>query len=112
MVFCEQADYYLKHETQFRLGTLVTEQSHPVTAHLSAVASKDPLAALRLLHQVDLDLLPAIDRVASQLPALVDAITHALQHGKNIIFTGCGATGRLSIQMETWWRQYCDTHLQ
>jgi len=49
----ERSDDFLKISSQFKLGSLVTEQSHPVTANLSAVARRDIAAALDLLFQVD-----------------------------------------------------------
>ncbi len=48
---------FLKISSQFKLGALVTEASHPVTAHLSDVANKDIPAALNLLFQTDEDVL-------------------------------------------------------
>ena len=37
---------------------------------------------------------------------LVDAFVRALNAGKRIFFTGCGATGRLSILLEAAWRRF------
>ena len=46
---------FLQISGQFKLGALVTESSHPVTANLSDVASQDIAAALKLLFDVDDD---------------------------------------------------------
>ena len=46
---------FLKISSQFKLGVLVTESSHPVTANLSDVAKADTAAALKLLFDVDED---------------------------------------------------------
>ena len=46
---------FLKIADQFKLGALTTESSHPVTAELSEVARKDIVAGLKLLLDVDDD---------------------------------------------------------
>ena len=53
----QRADEFLKIADQFKLGALVTESSHPVTADLSEVAKRDTAAALDLLFHVDEDVL-------------------------------------------------------
>ena len=50
-----RSDEFLKISGQFKLGSLVTEASHPVTAKLSDVAKSDTAAALKLLFDVDED---------------------------------------------------------
>ena len=53
----QRSDEFLKISGQFKLGALVTESSHPVTANLSEVAEKNIAAALKLLFEVDADVL-------------------------------------------------------
>ena len=36
----------------------------------------------------------------------VSAMTRALADGRRVFFTGCGATGRLSILLEAAWREF------
>jgi len=50
----ERSEEFLKISSQFKLGALVTESSHPVTASLSDVAKADVAAALKH-HFVDRD---------------------------------------------------------
>ena len=61
-----RSDDFLKISAQFKLGSLVTESSHPVTASLSDTARVDIAAALKLLFQVDYDVL-ATYRLGSPL---------------------------------------------
>ena len=49
----KRSDEFLKISGQFKLGALTTESSHPVTANLSEVARTDIAAALKLLFDVD-----------------------------------------------------------
>ena len=51
----QRSDDFLKIADQFKLGGLITESSHPVTANLSDTAKRDLAAALRLLFDVDDD---------------------------------------------------------
>ena len=63
----EQAMRFIKNETQFHLGYLPTEQSHPKTRGLSQALQKDTAQGLRMLLSVDDDLPPvATQAIASE----------------------------------------------
>lgn len=99
---------FLKIADQFKLGALTTESSHPITANLSEVAKQDIAAGLKLLFDVDDDVVRkyrefAASGCAGQIAATVVA---ALRNGGNLYFTGCGSTGRLSIQLASIWRDF------
>ena len=104
----KKAKEFLSREQAFRLGELVTESSHPKTKTLSQTAAKDVPAAIRLLQSVDDDIPPAMKKVFEHdsFGRLVEAFSRALAAGKRIYFTGCGATGRLSILLEAAWRRF------
>ncbi|MDR3459383.1 MAG: hypothetical protein P4N60_18295 [Verrucomicrobiae bacterium] len=108
----ERSDEFLKIAGQFKLGALVTEQSHPVTANLSAVARKDIAAALDLLFQVDEDVLNKYrEFVASgRAEKIAATVTAAIKAGGKVFFTGCGSTGRLSILLDSVWRDFWHQH--
>ncbi len=103
----EKADHFIARETEFHLGALPTEQSHPLTANLDRVLAADTAEGIDLLLSVDLDLVPMLRRVMCGAPfqALVKAFTRAISENKRIVFTGCGATGRLSILLDAAWRK-------
>lgn len=102
----ERAKKFLSEEKAFRLGQLPTESSHPKTQALSEAARFDLPAAIRLLQAVDEDIPPAMEKVFQQdvFSELVDSFIDVLNSGRRIYFTGCGATGRLSILLEAAWR--------
>ena len=104
----EKAARFLKEETAFRLGELPTESFHPKTERLSQVANDDLAAGIRLLQSVDDDMPPVADKIlASEVfGQLVDCFVHTLEGGGRVFFTGCGATGRLSILLEAAWRRF------
>jgi N-acetylmuramic acid 6-phosphate etherase len=103
----KKAEEFLSRERAFRLGELVTEAFHPKTKTLSQTTTDLP-AAIRLLQSVDDDILPAMKKVLEQdsFSRLVEAFGEAMSNGKRIYFTGCGATGRLSILLEATWRRF------
>ena len=105
----KRAEEFLKREGAFRLGELLTEAFHPKTRMLSQTAVVDLPAAIRLLQSVDDEIPPAMEKVLRQdsFGRLVDAFSEALSAGRRIYFTGCGATGRLSILLEAAWRRFC-----
>jgi len=104
----KRAEEFLRRERAFRLGELLTESSHPKTKTLSQTAAVDLPAAIKLLQSVDNEIPPAMKKVLQQdsFRELIDAFVRALSTGKRIYFTGCGATGRLSILLEAAWRRF------
>src|SRR5436309_10339790 len=104
----KRAEEFLQLSDQFRLGALTTESSHTVTANLSQVAKLDTSAALKLLFDVDDDVVRKYREFAGsgQAGKIEATVLHALEHGGKLFFTGCGSTGRLSIQLVSIWREF------
>ena len=104
----EKAKKFLTAEQAFRLGELLTESFHPKTRQLSQIAQDDLKAAIRMLQSVDWEIPPAMEKVFGQdaFAKLVAAFIRAMDNGRRIYFTGCGATGRLSILLEASWRRF------
>jgi N-acetylmuramic acid 6-phosphate etherase len=107
--WAQRSDEFLKISSQFQLGALITETSHPVTARLSDTAKSDIAAALKLLFDVDADVLRKFrEFVASGCAVKIkDVLLQSLEDGGRIFFTGCGSTGRLSILLDSIWRDFC-----
>lgn len=99
---------FLKIADQFKLGALTTESSHPVTANLSEVTKQDIAAGLKLLFDVDDDVVWKYREFAESGRArkIADTVLTALKNEGNLYFTGCGSTGRLSIQLASIWRDF------
>jgi N-acetylmuramic acid 6-phosphate etherase len=99
---------FLKISAQFKLGALVTESSHPATADLSAVAQEDTTAALRQLFQADADVLGRYGEfaVSGRAAEINEVLIRTMRAGGRIFFTGCGSTGRLSILLDSIWRDF------
>jgi N-acetylmuramic acid 6-phosphate etherase len=103
-----RSDEFLRISDQFQLGSLTTESSHPVTAHLSDVAKHDVSSALGQLFDVDQDVLRRYGEFvhSGRAAGIKEAVLAALRHGGKLFFTGCGSTGRLSIQLVSIWRDF------
>lgn len=104
----KRSEDFLKISGQFKLGALVTESSHPATANLSEVAKKDIAAALGLLFRADADVISKFREFAQSGRAsqIADIIVKTVRNGGRIFFTGCGSTGRLSIFLDSVWRDF------
>ena len=104
----KRAEEFLKVSDQFQLGALTTESSHPVTVNLSETARRDISAALGLLFEVDGDVLRKYREFveSGRAHGIKEALLLSLKRGGRIFFTGCGATGRLSIQLVSIWREF------
>jgi N-acetylmuramic acid 6-phosphate etherase len=103
-----RSDEFLRIADQFKLGALTTESSHPVTAKLSDVAKRDIAAGLKLLFDVDDDVVRKYREFtqSGRAQQIAATLLRALKSGGNVFFTGCGSTGRLSIQLVSIWRDF------
>src|SRR5215472_11949043 len=104
----KRSEEFLKISGQFKLGALVTESSHPVTADLSEVAKQDIAKALDLLFQVDNDVIAKYREFveSGRAEQIKETVLRAVNNGGKIFFTGCGSTGRLSILLVSIWRDF------
>ena len=112
---------FVEHERQFQLGFLPTEQSNPITATLEEDFKRSVVAGLQCLQRADRQIPITMRHVfsSSQFEILVDSMVKtvtaptttvsapaATSHSPRIVFSGCGATGRLAIVLESMWRDF------
>lgn len=105
MSFVQKAQSFLKIAPQFKLGHLVTESFHPKTTKLSQLVNEDISLALSLLQDVDHDAFNLMHDKNDALWELAHEIQDTLSQGHKVYMCGCGATGRLSLVLETLYRQ-------
>jgi N-acetylmuramic acid 6-phosphate etherase len=108
----QSAQEFLRESSQFRLGELPTESSHPLTTQLSELAQKDLAAAIRLFKDVEILALGNLHHSHAQIEQLSLDMLACLREGGRLFFCGCGATGRLSISLESNWRESLQNHLR
>jgi len=101
----EKAENFLSISSQYKLGKLVTESSHPGTRDLSYLALHNLPEAVAKLKELDDSTIKVLSEKLPEICYLKATISDTLKQGNNIYFCGCGATGRLSLTIETLWRQ-------
>ena len=100
---------FIDNEKQFHLGFLPSEQSNPITATLEEDFKRSTLAGVQCLQRGDRQIPKTMRHVfaGEKFEKLVSSMVETLQAPKGrIIFSGCGATGRLSILLESMWRDF------
>ena len=100
---------FIDNEKQFHLGFLPTEQSNPITATLEEDFKRSTLAGVQCLQRGDRQIPITMRHVfaGEKFEKLVASMVDTLKAPKGrIIFSGCGATGRLSILLESMWRDF------
>ncbi len=104
----KNAEHFLSNEKQFHLGILPTEQSNPKTRNIDQIFTKNPADGVKMLLNIDRDVVEMAKRVQAgkELTQVVEAGFNTICSGGKIIFSGCGATGRLSILLESMWRRF------
>ncbi len=105
MTPAEKTKAFLEISSQFKLGHLVTESFHPLTQDLSHLVKTNLPAAFKLLQDVDRRALHILSTKKDLIWELSQSIQKTLQSGHKIFMCGCGATGRLSLVLETLFRQ-------
>ena len=101
----DKAEKFLAIASQYKLGKLITEASHPYTRDLSDLAKENLPEAIAKLKELDNQTLRVLSEKKPAIFYLKDAIRETFNSGNDIYFCGCGATGRLSLTIETLWRQ-------
>jgi len=101
----KKAEAFLSVSSQYKLGKLITESSHPYTRNLSFLASENLPEAIAKLKELDNEVIRVLSEKKNDIFYLKEAINKTIKSGNNIYFCGCGATGRLSLTIETLWRQ-------
>ena len=100
---------FIDNEKQFHLGFLPTEQSNPITATLEDDFKRSTLAGVQCLQRGDRQIPITMRHIfaGEKFEKLVASMVETLRAPKGrIIFSGCGATGRLSILLESMWRDF------
>ncbi len=105
MGYAEKAKEFLQTGQKFRLGDLTTEKPHPLTENLSQMSVHELPRAIESLKTVDLKALELIMPCVTKIKSLQRAIQQCLNSGGRIFLCGCGATGRLSLALESLWRK-------
>ncbi len=99
------ASEFLAISSQFKLGHLQTESFHPVTKSLSQTLKNNIKEGIGLLKKVDQLALEKLRAKDHEVYLMSVKMHEVLSQGGRVFFCGCGATGRLSLVVETLYRQ-------
>ena len=100
---------FIENEKQFHLGFLPTERSNPLTASLERDFKRSTLAGVECLQRADRQMPVTLRHsfASAEFRALAGAIEAVMRAEKGrVVFSGCGATGRLAIVLESMWRDF------
>ena len=104
-----KAREFLEGQKSFRLGFLPTERSNPITASLERDFRRSFTDGVECLQRADRQVAITLRHslVSKEFYELCDAMESALRSPKGrIVFSGCGATGREAILLESMWRDF------
>lgn len=103
-----KARNFIENEKEFHLGFLPTEQPNAKTLTLDKTFMKSTEDGVKMLQSVDRDVLAMAKRIlaSSEFAKMKQAVYTAVTSGSKVVFSGCGATGRLSILLESMWRKF------
>jgi N-acetylmuramic acid 6-phosphate etherase len=100
----QKAAEFLDVAAKFQLGSLPTEQRHPLTYELADLSRHNIPEALRIMTDIDIGVIKDVLAKAPELKKLETALRDTFAAGNRVFFYGCGATGRLSLSIEYIWR--------
>jgi N-acetylmuramic acid 6-phosphate etherase len=103
-----QLEEFLKRQREFALGHLPTEGFHPETRNLSDLVHEDLFAAIKSVQNIDLAAMDKTEAQTDRIQSLADIIQQTIQNQHRVFLSGCGATGRLALALESTWRK---THI-
>ncbi len=99
-----QLEDFIQKSSYFSLGHLPTEGFHPATSNLSALTVSNPDEAIRLIGRVDAEAIQTLRDSLESIQNLSAEIQVTLEHGNRVFISGCGATGRLALALESTFR--------
>jgi N-acetylmuramic acid 6-phosphate etherase len=94
-------------DKEFLLGNLVTEVPHPKTMNLSQTTIQSPEEGVRMVLGIDNEITAMFRPLEESgvTERLVKDIVDTVSAGNRVFFTGCGATGRLAILLDSMWKK-------
>lgn len=76
------------------LSTLLTEQVNPATTRIDELS---PAEIVRLIHNEDKKILPAVEAVLPEIAQAIALVAAAFKAGGRLIYIGAGTSGRLGV---------------
>ena len=100
-----QLEEFLQRQNEFSLGHLSTEGFHPETRNLSQQVQEDLSAAIGIIQKIDIAAIEKTETQGNRITELSATIQKTFKNGHSVYLSGCGATGRLALTLESTWRK-------
>jgi N-acetylmuramic acid 6-phosphate etherase len=100
-----QLEEFLQRQNEFALGHLPTEGFHPDTRNLSDLVREDLPSAIATIQKIDITAIEKTETQSECIKKLSLAIQYTFQNKRRVFLSGCGATGRLALTLESTWRK-------
>ena len=100
-----QLEEFLQRQNEFALGHLPTEGFHPETRNLSEQVREDLPSAIGIVQKIDLAAIEKTELQNDRIHAMSLAIQNTFKNKRRVFLSGCGATGRLALTLESTWRK-------
>ena len=71
------------------------------------MAKNDLPLAIQTIKEMDFDTMQILKSKIPELEHMYQEVNETFESGGRVFVCGCGATGRLSLVLETLWRQEC-----
>lgn len=94
-------EQFIKVASEFKLGSLTTESYHSLTHNLSEDSKYDLPQAIKTLKSVDVSALNILKNKTKEIYNLYLDCQATFKAGGKVYLAGCGATGRLSLALES-----------
>lgn len=105
MTHLDSFEDFIKVGHLYKLGFLPTEMQHPLTVNLADSAKTTPEAAADMFSQLDQNALDSVLNLKESIEQLRALTSNVLDSKGRIFICGCGATGRLALTIESYFRQ-------
>jgi N-acetylmuramic acid 6-phosphate etherase len=92
---------FKKLSDQFQLGSITTEKFHSKSKNLSHDSVNNLSHAIKTLKEIDQDAFSILKGREQELYQIYERVSSIKNDGASIFLCGCGATGRLSLAIET-----------
>ncbi|MCH2534298.1 MAG: SIS domain-containing protein [Bdellovibrionales bacterium] len=110
MTHLDSYDDFLKVSELYKLGFLPTEMQHPLTLQLSDKANNSLFDAANMFYELDKNAINASLKHTDNIKELRKTVQKVLASKGKIFICGCGATGRLALKIESFFRQIFPEH--
>lgn len=111
MALIKDWNFFWDNREKFKLGHLTTEKPNPKTVGLAEMADSGLSKAVEMIRVVDIDAITKVKEYGAEINKLKADLIEVMQSGR-VYISGCGATGRLAMFIESLWKARAPAELK